>query len=275
MSFVQDFENKVKKTIKDYKLLKKNDKIIVACSGGKDSSTALYLLNKFGYNVEALFIDLGIKNSSGINLENLTSLCKRINVKLNVFKIKNEIGYDLKKIHEKKGEGLTTCAVCGIIKRYYLNKISRELEADKLVTGHNLDDAAENVLLNIFGGNLIISLNLGPFSGFKKSKKFTSRVKPLYFCSNEETKKFSKLMNFKIIYSYCPLSVMAFRKKVRVILRDLEALNKNVKLNLVNAFLELLPGLRKKYGNKSSVNFCTSCGEPCRNKFCNFCELVN
>ena len=43
MEFIKEFESKVKKTIKDYNLINKNDKVLVASSGGKDSTTVLYL----------------------------------------------------------------------------------------------------------------------------------------------------------------------------------------------------------------------------------------
>ena len=54
---VDEFEEKVRDTIIRYRLADKNDKITVACSGGKDSTTTLYLLKKFGYDVEAFTID--------------------------------------------------------------------------------------------------------------------------------------------------------------------------------------------------------------------------
>jgi len=56
--FLSEFEAKVKQTIKKYKLLDKKDKIIVAASGGKDSTTILHLLKKLGYKTEALYINL-------------------------------------------------------------------------------------------------------------------------------------------------------------------------------------------------------------------------
>ena len=46
MEFTKQIEAKVKKTIKDFDLINKKEKILVACSGGKDSTAILYILKK-------------------------------------------------------------------------------------------------------------------------------------------------------------------------------------------------------------------------------------
>ena len=84
---------KVLETIKKYNLLNKKDKILVAASGGKDSTTVLYLLKKFGFKVEALFIDLGIGKFSKINKENIKKFCKNENIKLNIISFKKFFGH--------------------------------------------------------------------------------------------------------------------------------------------------------------------------------------
>ena len=60
MQFIKNFEFKVKNTIKKFRLLDKKDKVLVACSGGKDSTVVLYILKKLNYNVEAITIDTGL-----------------------------------------------------------------------------------------------------------------------------------------------------------------------------------------------------------------------
>lgn len=58
--FINSFESRVKDTIEKYSLIDKGERVIVAASGGKDSTTVLYLLKKFGYEIEALTVDLEI-----------------------------------------------------------------------------------------------------------------------------------------------------------------------------------------------------------------------
>jgi uncharacterized protein (TIGR00269 family) len=275
--FITNFEKKVKNTIKRYNLLSKKDKVIVACSGGKDSTTILYLLNKFGYNVQGLIIDLLIGDYSKKNLNNITNFCKKNKIKLHIVNMRKEFGasicYIRSGIQEKKN--LSNCAVCGVIKRWLLNKKTRELKADKITTGHNLDDCAETVLMNFLKGNPELSIGLGPKAGIIKDKKFTQRIKPLYFLTNREIKKYSEIMKFPVVYDPCPCSTTVFRRDIRNLLNSLEKKNPKIKETTVNNFIKLLPKLKENYSSSKKPMYCTNCGEPSRKTICRRCELVN
>ena len=60
--FIRYFERKVLKTIRQYNLIEKNDNIIVAVSGGKDSLSCLYLMNKIA---KKKMKDLNSKDDEG------------------------------------------------------------------------------------------------------------------------------------------------------------------------------------------------------------------
>jgi len=278
MVFIKEFENKVKSTIRMYKLVLKKDKIIVACSGGKDSTVILYLLKKFGYNVEALMIDLIIGDWSGKNLENTRKFCKEQKIKLNVVNMRKEFGCSI--CHIRMGiqarKKLNNCMICGVIKRWLLNKKARELGGTRLVTGHNLDDEAETLLMNLFTGNQELLLGFGPKRN-SPNKKFVKRIKPLFFQTNDEIRKYSKAKKFPVLYDPCPCSYGAFRSDARAFIAEIEKKAPGTKEKMVRNFLKVLPQLKKenlKTGKPENRNYCAVCKEPSRNELCKRCELI-
>lgn len=269
-------ENKVSDCISKYKLIDKDDKVIVASSGGKDSTTVLYLLNRLGYDVDALMVDLLIGTWTSKNLENCREFCKDHGIKLHVVDIRKELGYSIcyikSGIQEKMK--LSNCMICGVIKRWLLNRKAREFGATKLATGHNLDDEAETVIMNLFTGNPELSIRMGPGTGVISDEKIVQRIKPLYFCTNEEVRKYSEAMGFPVLYEPCPCSIGAFRRDVRKEIARFEEHGPEIKMNIVRNFLEMLPMLRENFKSTSKLKYCNICGEPSRNDTCKMCELM-
>ncbi len=185
--------------------------------------------------------------------------------------MKKETEKDIHKLKTKK-----ICFICGINKRWLLNKKSRELGASKLAMGHNLDDEAESILMNLFRGNIEFGLNSGPKVLMNvKEKKFVQRIRPLFFLKNEEIRKYAALKKFPVLYQLCPHAMFSYRRKIRTILKKLELKDPKVKEKIVKWFMKKQPELRKRYISKDSVNYCEKCQEPCRNVVCKKCELMS
>jgi uncharacterized protein (TIGR00269 family) len=276
MTFEQQFESKVKKALKHYNLSKK-EKILVACSGGKDSTTVLYLLNKFGYNVEALIIDLHIGTWSKKNLDNLKSFCEQKKIKLHIIDLREEMGGSMCFIRSQvqSKEKLNNCTICGIIKRWLLNKKTRELNATRIATGHNMDDEAETVLMNFFRRTLKLAAAMGPKPGIIEDIKFIPRIKPLYYCLNKDIRTYSELKKFPVEYAPCPCSTDVFRRNIRNMLNQLEETNTKIKENIVNNFLTIQPKIRAKVKDeKAKLHYCKLCGEPSVQNICQTCRLM-
>jgi uncharacterized protein (TIGR00269 family) len=275
--FIRTFEKKVKRTIRDYALLGRKDKLVVAASGGSDSTAALYVLNKLGFNTEALMIDLKIGRWSSINRRNLEQFCRDNNIKLHVTDIQEELGYSMCYIRSvvKSRTKLKNCTICGVLRRWLVNKKARELGATKLATGHNLDDEAETILMNMFKKNTQLSAGLGPVSGTIKDKRFVQRIKPLYFLAKKDIAKYSKLMKFPVQYKPCPCISEAFRKDVRDALARLENRVVEIKQNIVMSFLETQPLLQKKFKSNEKIKYCSQCSEPSRDEICYACRLLS
>lgn len=269
--FINYFEDKVKKTIKDYKLIKSNDKIIVAVSGGKDSTTILYILNKLYDNVEALCIDEGIKGYRDKTIKDIKLFCKKNKIKLKIISFQNEINYSLDNLKNKIE--LQPCSICGTFRRYLLNKYSKDY--DVLVTGHNLDDEAQAVLMNIFRNNIELSSRLGPKTGLVKSELFTQRIKPLYFCLEKEVMTYSYLKGFDITFTECPNVVYSFRGAVRDFLNEYESIHPGTKKNVINIFLKILPDIKHNFDINIGPEKCKKCGQASKKEICKACQLIN
>jgi len=276
--FCRYIEKKVFYSIRKFKLLEEKDKIAVACSGGKDSSVALAILAKFckqrRRKIAALAIDEGITGYRDKLIKELKKFCKKLDIPLHIFSFKKEYGFTLDKIIKKVRKiDLTNCYVCSILKRWLLNKKAKELGFTKIVTGHNLDDEAETILLNQLKGNAALLAKLGPKVGVRKVKGFVQRVKPLYFLSAKEIILYAKLNNLPCSLQVCPLRGETLRVEIREWLYKMERKYPNVKNAIVNSFLEILPLLKKKY-EKAKLQKCAKCKEPCNTKICKRCQLV-
>lgn len=261
-----DVEKKFKQTL-DKIGLKKSSKILVAISGGKDSLTTAFLLKKFGYDIEGIFIDLCVDEYSKKSLESIREFCNMNNIKLNIYDLKKEQGKGMKYFW-KKNCNLNHCSVCGVFKKWILNKEARRLKADYLATGHNIDDEVETILLNTCKGSLNLGIKSGVLTKNKSDKKFVPRLKPLFYLENKEIKKFAEKNKLNFVRGVCPYREESYRVEIR---KFVDTLTLKEKENIIKNF-EILSEKIKKTKN-GEINYCEKCGEPSRNKICRMCEL--
>ena len=269
--FITYFEKKVKEAIKKYKLITKNDQLVVGVSGGKDSLTILYLLKKWKYEVHALAIDEGIEGYRKQTLEDMNAFCKKYDVPVTIISYKEAFTKTLDEalpiLKEKP------CTVCGTFRRYLLNKGARDLKGTKMVTGHNRDDEAQAIMMNFLRNNVSLLARQGPRSGIETSTLFVPRVKPLYFCGEKEVLLYSLLKGFKATYVECPNTPQAFRADVGRMLNALEEKHPGTKQHIIETFLSDLPQLREQFKG-FHVQQCKECGEPSNNEVCKTCSYT-
>lgn len=275
--FLERIERKVRQTIEKYSLLAKKDRILVAASGGKDSTVLLHILHKLGYPIEAITINSFIGNYSKESLDNLKRFCSGLGIRLHEISLRDEFGYSLcyiRSILNSKGLNLKSCTICGVLRRYLLNKYARKLGATKLVLGHNLDDEAQVIMMNLIRGDLSVSARLGPMTGIIKNQKFVPRVKPLYLVSESDIKQYSRSMGFPVKYGECPCSADSLRRSMKSVFAELEKEVPDVRKKIVISFLKILPKLKKLYKNEDEIAYCRSCGEPAQKEMCKTCQIL-
>lgn len=276
--FVKEFEQNVKSTIKKFNLINPKDKVLVAVSGGKDSTTVLYLLKKFGYDVEAVTVDVGVGAFSEVNLKNLEKFCREQDVLLHKLSFKDEFGCSIESAQsllKKKGINMRSCAVCGVLRRYLINKFVRKTKTAKVATGHNASDEAQVYLMNLLKNKQEMNARLGPMPGLIRSKLFVPRIKPLYLVTEDDVEKYSKILDFPVKYGRCPCAFDAYRNYIRDFLDKYKKINPDVHLNIVKHFLKQLPKFQKRFATDKQPNECSKCGEPAKAKVCRTCQILS
>ena len=275
--FSEYFENKVFRTIRQFDLIGKEENLGVALSGGKDSLTVLHILNRLSQQnpkikINAIAIDEGIKGYRDKTLEKAKDFCEKNNISLHIFSYKDEFGLTLDEM--LKILDVKPCTICGIFRRYLLNKKSKELKLTKLATGHNLDDECQSILMNQMRNGVQASVRLGPKTGIIQNNLFVPRIKPLYLCMEKEVTTYAYINGLLDEFNECPNVPQSFRAKVRDMLNNLEQEFPGTKYSIINSFLQVLPLLKNQFKNEI-IKVCGKCNEPSANDVCNTCIYLD
>jgi len=274
--FIKYFESKVRKTIRQYNLFEKGETIAVGVSGGKDSLTTLHVLNKIiskqrTTKLLGILIDEGIEGYRDESIVTAKKYCSNAGIPLHIYSFEDEFGYKLDKA--LKQLDVNSCSLCGVFRRYLLNKASRDLKVDRIATGHNLDDESQSIIMNTFRNSMETSARLGPITGVQEDKKFIKRIKPLYFLTEKEIMTYAFIKSLTDNFNECPYAKDSLRSDVRNMINEITKKYPSTKYSIVNSFLEILPSLKEKYSG-SVIKTCEECGEPSSNSSCRACAYV-
>ncbi|WP_456392890.1 TIGR00269 family protein [Persephonella sp.] len=268
--FIEWFEKRVEKTIKEFRMFHKNEKILVSVSGGKDSLALWNALIKLGYNADGFYIDLGIGDYSETSKELAKKFAERVNKTLHIVELKKEF-YPIPTIDEKTNR--PACSACGVIKRYYMNKYARELGYSVIATGHNLDDE----VAVLFGNTLQWDLNYlsRQYPVLREENGFIRKVKPLCKITEKESALYSVFNNIEYIEYECPFSEGASSIEYKLLLNQLEEKHPGTKLKFYSEFLKKVYPIFKEFKAKQDkpLNKCKICGEPSYSEICGVCRL--
>ena len=152
--FYLAFETEVHETILAYKLFDRGDRVALCASGGKDSTVLAHvvtLLNArydYGLDLCLLSIDEGISGYRDDSLDTVKRNEKTYGVPLHVFSYKDLYGWTMDEIVAAVGTR-NNCTFCGVFRRQALDRGAHLIGVTKMATGHNADDIAETVLLNM------------------------------------------------------------------------------------------------------------------------------
>ncbi len=267
--FLTYFEKRVEKTLEKFKI-KKEDKIAIAFSGGKDSVSLFHVLFKLGYNILPFFIDLGIPNFSENSKKVVIANCKKVGIDPLIISISEHYSYSIKELAERYRRNV--CSICGLAKRYLMNKIAFEHRCNYLATAHNLDDEVAFGLKNIFDGNLLQIVRAGPYMKGNEKLRLVTKIKPLYKLNETETKMYCDINGFEYVKEKCPFSVGEKLKIFKEAINLLENNMPSAKLKFYNSLMKIKKHLSHTI-SQEEVKPCSLCKYPTTKETCLFCRI--
>jgi tRNA 2-thiocytidine biosynthesis protein TtcA len=181
-------------------MIQDGDRILVAFSGGKDSYALLSMLLRFQKKAPvdfSLFVAI-IDSGFGTDFSRAERFLKD-----------KRLHYIIKRtrlasvLEEKIGNDAKTgsyCFLCSRMRRGVLYKIAMENKCSKIALGHNLNDAVETLLMNIFFGSR--SDIMPPKYTAEDGKNII--IRPLITVPEPLLTEYARLMKYRIMKQDCP-----------------------------------------------------------------------
>ncbi len=267
--FLDFFGRQVSRGIESQGLLTHDDRVLVALSGGKDSLGLIFELARQGYQVTGLHLDLGIPKSSQLAREAVEAFCAQEHLPLLVRELARE-GLAIPRV--KAALRRPICSACGIIKRYYLNKVAIDEGFTVLATGHNLDDEVARLFSNTLRWDTCYLGKQSPL--LAQEGGFVRKVKPLWRLTEYETAAYAFLRNINIHYAPCPYSAGASFSVLKGLMQRLERHMPGRKIDFYQGFLKRGRPAFANDARQELLHPCSQCGYPTSaESLCQVCRI--
>ena len=280
--YLEWLPNQTEHSIKKYHLFTKDERVLVAVSGGKDSLSLWDILWQLGYSVDGVYIDLGIDAGIGYSQKSrllAKQFASERKLKLQVVNVKASYKENIPEMtgHTQHGQS-KPCSVCGLVKRYVMNKTAVDGGYSVLATAHNLDDEAAILLMNTLNWSLDLIGRQLPL--LPERPGFVRKVKPFCRTYEREAAAYALLSGINYIYEECPYSKGSTQLYYKKILNQIEDKQSSVKLGFYLGYLRACKNgaFTWKAADEESMSNrrCINCGQPTSSgDVCSFCRLVS
>ena len=278
------------------------DRWVIGLSGGKDSVVLTHILDDvFGQDprVEllALTIHEGIEGYRDESLDACVELADGRTIRHEVVSYDDEFGVRMDDVVETDPESMAPCAYCGVFRRDILERYAAAFDADKLFTGHNLDDEAQTALMNILEGDVRqvakhFDASLGPFDERGETDEFVPRAKPLRDVPEKEVALYCHVRDLPVHMAECPHASEAYRGEIQSMLHELEENHPGTRHSIMAGYEELSGIVADRYREDAdnsgdehveraedasvdgSLRECSRCGSKTSREICRKCRLL-
>jgi uncharacterized protein (TIGR00269 family) len=270
--FCSSIVDRVRRTISKYDLLRYDDRILVAVSGGKDSLSLLKILHLIERDfpharLYAVTIDEGIEGYRSEAIKIAEKFSSSLGVPFTSFSFEELFGFSLSEAVESRAAekvGVQPCTICGVLRRKALVIAARRLGATVIATAHTLDDVVQTYLLNLLKGEG----NIKPVGFRREGGGAVPRVAPFRLTPQREVALYAYLQGIPFQEITCPYTHTSMRDRVRSFLNWYSVNKPEALFSLLNNFERLILGAG--YGGEQA---CELCGEPSSRRLCRACEL--
>jgi uncharacterized protein (TIGR00269 family) len=269
--FIEFFRNQVREAIRRHRMFTREERVMVAVSGGKDSLALWDVLIDEGYDTTGLYLDLGIFDYSVESRAKCEAFAARRQVPLVIRRVADDVGAPVPII--KQVTRRPPCSGCGLSKRYLMNRTALEQGLPVVATGHNLDDEAATLFGSVMHWQTDALPRQSPALA-STHPKLVRRVKPLYRLSERETAAYAFLRKIDYIVEECPFAAGATSIAHKEILNRMEDASPGAKHNFLFGFLDKA---RPAFERTASVTLqeCARCGQVTTSTICAFCKLAD
>ena len=248
----------------------------VALSGGKDSAVALvqavrYFRRRPKVRIVALTADEGISGYRDRSLVAARALTERLEVEHVVLSARERLGVTTDDATIRL-RGTAPCSFCGVWRRSLLNRAAREVDADVLVLGFNLDDLAQTVLMNFARAEVDRIARMAPHRG--RQAGLVPRVAPLADVPEREVFLYARTAGLEFDHGECPHATAAVRNVFREVVWRLEEELPGTRQALLRSRERILDLTEQTGVTPGVVGRCRTCGEPAAGEQCRSCAYL-
>ncbi|NDB88849.1 MAG: TIGR00269 family protein [Thaumarchaeota archaeon] len=271
--FSNSILRKTAKTISKYNMIQNNELVCVAVSGGKDSLALLHVLSKMAKNhnfrIHAITIDEGIPGYRDEALDIVKDFCAKLGVEHTVYPYKELFGLTLdESLKQHEDDRLSSCSICGTFRRRAMDHAAKQIGANVIATGHNLDDTLQTFVINTLSGDT----NKIGWMDPDTSENSLRKIKPFCEIYESEIVFYAFTNNLPFQTEPCPHMNEGIRTEIREFLNKLENSHSGIKKNMYRSVLKVSQ-VMKESNYKERVK-CSNCGSECTGKICSVCKMI-
>lgn len=171
-------EHRILHTIRRHQLIKENDQVLVALSGGLDSMVLLHLLHRLHYTIAAAHMNFGLRgDQSEADAVHCASVCREMRIAFFQNKVTT--------LTQSEQWNVSVQMAARTLRYTWFKELMEQHPFSTLATAHHLNDQAETVLLNLTEGKGAASLRGIPLRN-------GNIIRPLLEISREEIENYAR-----------------------------------------------------------------------------------